>query len=167
MRTALTLLMLLTVVATADADNGRRGRWRGTTHRHWRAFDGYHIGNPGWDSSYYSPYTPNNTISTDTPLGTPTPIVGEWQSDGTVPNAIPNTPWTGGTPTYSTPTPNATEPTTTQKYPAAPGIRLEKSSIFSNTNASGAPSSRTYRPAQHPIQSQPKDYWNTIDGAGR
>lgn len=172
MRIAFTLMLLFVVTLTASADTGRRGRWRTAPARTWRVFDGYNVRQPGWESSYYTPYTTENTTGHTPTLGTPTPITGQWSPE----NTIPNTTWTDGatTPTQ-TQTPNAyTPPTTTQYFSPIPNVQSEL--VPSPTGQQTTPTqndttrSTNRRPsssASFQRETPQTNYWNTLNGGSK
>lgn len=166
MRIALALLLMLAVTVTASADTGRRGRWRTAPLRTWRIYNGYNVWQPGSDSTYYSPYTPNNTVENGTPTPTPTPeptpttTTGQWQNSTTVPNVVPNTTWTDGTtPTQSTPT--------TQTVDPVPDVSTQTPTTPTTTRTTPSSTRRSSSSASYQYPSPQTNYWNTLNGGNK
>ncbi len=182
MRIALTLMLLFVSTLTASADQGLRGRWRNAPLRNSRLFNGNNTWQPGFDSSYYSPYTQNNTteFSSTTPTQTPTPANGQWQSENTIPNAIPNTTWSDGNntaPARTTNPANTTSPTTTQYFNPIPNVNsdiIPSNTTPTNVSPNAIPGKttlngtrRTSSSASFQLPTPQSNYWNTLNNANK
>jgi hypothetical protein len=172
MRIALTLMLLVALAATANADTGRRSRWRNTPARTWRLWNGYNTSQPGWDSTYYSPYTTGNTVDS-TQLGTttptPTPANGQWQTETFNYAAPPTSNWTPGPTPEPTP---ATSPTNTQTYQPIPHVTSDAIPTNNSTTIPGTTTTnQTRRPtsssASFQLPTPQTNYWNTLNGANK
>ncbi len=180
MRIALTLMLLFVATLTATADQGFRGRWRNAPLRNLRVLNGNNTWQPGYDSSYYSPYSSNNTTEhgATSPTPTPTPANAQWQSENSIPNTIPNTIWTDGnstTPTRTTNPANTTAPTTTQYFNPIPNVNsdiIRPNTTPTNVTPNGIPGQTTQNNTRRPstsasfqLQTPQSTYWNTLNNA--
>jgi hypothetical protein len=162
MRIAVTLLLLFVVTLAASADEWRRARWRAKPRiRH--SFNAYNVWNPGYDSSYYSPYGESNTSKFGTTTPDPIPVTGTWQPVD--PQPAQET-W-NDRPSTTSPSTNSTtvdENTTRWNHPS-PQLRQPNVQTPSPVITTPASSPRQTPSTNYQRRTPQSSYWNGLGGS--